>query len=117
MGNPTIRPSWQGTAGPLAGVRELLGVHAPDRRFAGTRRGSASREREERRHQEVTRLADALSRARPRTDRTPPHPVEPVDASPLVDYSAFRVLEDRRIVDLREWDLDSGAVTMTRCQP
>jgi len=72
------------------------------------------RDRKERRHQEITRLAEALSRARPRLDRTSPHPVEAVDTPPPVDYSAFRILDDRRIVDLRDWDQGKGAVTMTR---
>jgi serine/threonine protein kinase len=64
----------------------------------------------------IVRKVEAISRVKPRLDLTPPHPVELVTgAIPTVNNSAFKILEDNRVVDLRSWANDAhGAVTMTR---
>ena len=55
------------------------------------------------RREEVVRRVEALARARPNPDRESPHPVTAQPDLPPADLTAFRVVYDDRVVDLRGW--------------
>jgi len=52
---------------------------------------------------EVAQRADFLMRVPPQPDFVPPHPVTFVDVVPAMNQTAFRVLDDDRVIDLRGW--------------
>jgi eukaryotic-like serine/threonine-protein kinase len=53
--------------------------------------------------EEIAGEVDALRRAPPNPTRAWPHPVARVAELPKTDYSAFKVYEDRRVIDMRGW--------------
>lgn len=55
------------------------------------------------RREEVSRRAELLMQVPPQADRQPPHPITYVDQVGPVDATAFRILDDDRVVDLRGW--------------
>ncbi|HEV3257978.1 MAG TPA: serine/threonine-protein kinase [Gemmataceae bacterium] len=55
------------------------------------------------RRAEVRREVDSIRRRPPAILRAHPAAFEQVDVLPAVDYSAFEILNDERIVDLRQW--------------
>ena len=86
---------WKPAAVALVGTAALVALYVSTRPaddpMAGMRR------------EEVLRRVDAITRGRPNVDRESPHPVVAVEALPAVDTSAFRVISDDRVVDLRAW--------------
>ena len=61
------------------------------------------------RREEVVRRVDTLRRTRPAPDRASPHAVTRLPDLPAADFTAFRVLSDERVVDLRGWRLNPTA--------
>ncbi len=52
---------------------------------------------------EVRRRVEAVLAERPQPDEVPVHPVVPVPSNAQPDLSAFRIVEDHRVYDLRDW--------------
>ena len=52
---------------------------------------------------EVRRRVEAVLAERPQPDEVPVHSVVPVPSNAQPDLSAFRIVEDHRVYDLRDW--------------
>jgi hypothetical protein len=53
--------------------------------------------------QEVIRRVEGLTQVAPNPDREPPHPLETIKQLPPADLSAFRIISDDRVIDMRGW--------------